>query len=82
MLKARKTRVREEREVLAALVELFNPFRTLNTHMHSKASLMVNKHHSEPSLVFFCLDIGKLLHYEPWKQNKSMPSRVNNHQGT
>ena len=53
MLKARKTRVREEREVLAALVELFNPFRTLNTHMHSKASLMVNKHHSEPSLDFF-----------------------------
>ena len=36
-----------------ASAELFNPFRTLNTHMHSKASLMVNKHHSEPSLDFF-----------------------------
>ena len=43
----------QRKEVLAGLVELFNPFRTLNTHMHSKASLMVNKHHSEPSLVFF-----------------------------
>ena len=32
---------------LAGWVELFNPFRTLNTHMHSKASLMVNKHHSQ-----------------------------------
>ena len=52
---SRNTSIREKDFFfyLAGWVELFNPFRTLNTHMHSKASLMVNKHHSEPSLVFF-----------------------------
>ena len=67
----------QRKEVLAALVELFNPFRTLNTHMHSKASLMVNKHHSEPSLVFFLPGHRKAFALRALETKQSMPTRVN-----
>ena len=43
----KKTKVLRGQKKSRRTAELFNPFRTLNTHMHSKASLMVNKHHSE-----------------------------------
>ena len=66
----------QRKEVLAALVELFNPFRTLNTHMHSKASLMVNKHHSEPSLVFLP-GHRKAFALRALETKQSMPTRVN-----
>ena len=72
MLKTKSQR----KEVLAALVELFNPFRTLNTHMHSKASLMVNKHHSEPSLVFLP-GHRKAFALRALETKQSMPTRVN-----